>query len=568
MKDDVTTISGIKVEADFALSAGTIVDERYEISRMIGQGGMCVVYEAKHLQLRRRVALKLLHLTCLSSPEAFERFKREAVLASDVKHPNIIEIFGFGVWNKRPYIAMEFLEGQTLTQLVEAEGPLPEPRAVNILVQICDALQEAHARHIVHRDLKPSNVIILEGDRVKLVDFGIARLLPESGEEVQKLTQTGQVLGSFFYMSPEQCMGKAVSARTDFYAFGCLMYKLLTGNTPFDGDSPFSVMGQHLGVEPPAMPNVSQTMQDVSAWCLRKDPAERAATASDLRAALLGDDQKITKPITVPVKEKSFKLTSAGKVALLTLMILAIAGGAFGYMFTHSAKPTQAMDSDPEEVKLLAAVDAAKAANDEAQTAYSNDKLGQYYAAHNMWDAAEHAGYSARRAAEHTTKVPFNEQLWMTYRFACALENNNKLTQASMTFFNIANRLTDAPKDLRQLCCLHGANVAWKRGVLVRADRHFRKGLEFGMAAGSGVLQQLRLDYAQFLMMHPELKDLESGKQYRTKFSRSEYDDEVITPPTETPKHLLEQVIAAGAHSAEDEARIVTAKQLLAKLQH
>lgn len=567
MKDDVTTISGYQIDsAEFALPIGTIVDERYEIKQMIGQGGMCVVYEAQHLQLRRRVALKLLHLTCLSSPEAFERFKREAILASDVKHPNIIEVFGFGIWRKRPYIAMEFLEGQTLTQLVDAEGPLAEPRAINVLVQICDALQEAHAQHIVHRDLKPSNVIILQGDKVKLVDFGIARLLPESGEEVQKLTQTGQVLGSFFYMSPEQCMGKPVSPATDFYAFGCLMYKLLTGETPFGGDSPFSVMGQHLGVAPPAMANVSGNLQAIAFWCLRKEPTERPANGADLKAALLGDNQKVTKPLSAAVKQKQFKLSSAGKVALLTFLMIAIAGGAFtAYFCMHNAPRAEAPIVDPEERRLISAVEKAARSQDDNEIARTNDKLCQYYSERGLWQPAERAGYNAWRAAEHASKVPFDEQLRMTYRMAVAVEHNKKLRQASMTYFNIANRLLDAPKDLRQLCCLREAKMSLMDGLLLRADRHFRKGIAFGTAAGFGTLQELRLDYAQFLLLHPDVRQL-ALNHVKMHFCTHEYDDEDVTPTTFTPRGLLEQIVADGAHSREDELRLAAAKKLLSNM--
>jgi hypothetical protein len=220
---------------------------------------------------------------------------------------------------------------------------------------------------------------------------------------------------------------------------------------------------------------------------------------------------------------------------------------------------------DPEEQRLIAAAEQAQAAHNDGQIARTNDELNMYYSARNEWELAEKAGYKAWRAAEHTTDIPFAEQLWMTYRLACALEQNHKVTQASMTYFNVANRLLDAPKDLRQLCCLKEANVALKQGMILRADRHFRKGLEFGTAAGFGTLQELRFEYAQFLMRYPEVREL-AKEHVKFRFSRDKYDEEDVVPTTETPQHLLEQVIAAGTHDREDEIRVNFAKQLLAKI--
>src|SRR6185437_8515474 len=198
--------------ADTRLACGQVIDERYEIIDCLGSGGMCTVYKAQQLLLDKPCALKFLKRQLITDTTV-QRFQREAVTVSSLNHPNIVSVSGFGVWNSQPYMAAELVEGVSLAQLLQQQRRLEKTRALGIFNQILDALSHAHERGIVHRDLKPSNVMIAANDSVKLVDFGIAKLLPESGKEIQKLTQTADIFGTLLYMSPEQCLGYPVDAR-------------------------------------------------------------------------------------------------------------------------------------------------------------------------------------------------------------------------------------------------------------------------------------------------------------------------------------------------------------------
>src|SRR5882757_4627808 len=213
----------------------TIIDERYRVISRLGSGGMADVYLAQDQLLGREVAVKVLHQHFAEDQEFVERFRREASSAAALSHPNIVGIFDRGEWNGTYYIAMEYVAGRSLKSIVREDGPLDPIVAIDIVIQILRAARFAHRRGVIHRDLKPHNVILDEEGRARVTDFGIARA------GASDMTMTGSIMGTAQYLSPEQAQGHAVSETSDLYAVGVVLYELLTGNVPFEGDSAVSI---------------------------------------------------------------------------------------------------------------------------------------------------------------------------------------------------------------------------------------------------------------------------------------------------------------------------------------
>lgn len=274
------------------LREGELLGGRYRLIKRLGAGGMGEVWEALHEGLGRNVALKVLLPALVGEPELVARFQREARAAASLGHPNIVQVTDFAAAPGEPaYLVMELLSGQSLARAME-DGPMSEARVASIASQILTALDVAHRANIVHRDIKPDNIFLTNvggaGDVVKVLDFGIAKLYGES--EASKLTQTGMVMGTPQYMSPEQARGRPVDARTDLYAVGTCMYQALTGRLPFNAGS-FNALLFAIAEEAP--PPVSMMRADVDPRlgvvierALSKDPALRFATAMEMRAAL------------------------------------------------------------------------------------------------------------------------------------------------------------------------------------------------------------------------------------------------------------------------------------------
>lgn len=232
-----------------------IVDGKYRIDALIGQGGMGAVYKATHLELDRVIALKVVLPDFVSSTETLERFRREARAAARLNHPNVITIYDFGVLqNGRAYLAMELLTGKSLRDEIEKQGYITPVRALEILKPICNAVQAAHNAGVIHRDLKPDNIVIEKNDLgveiIKVVDFGIAKLREHTGQKVNSLTGPGLVMGTPHYMSPEQCKGEDLDVRSDIYSLGVMLYEMLCGHVPFDAPTPSAVIIQH-AIDPP-----------------------------------------------------------------------------------------------------------------------------------------------------------------------------------------------------------------------------------------------------------------------------------------------------------------------------
>ena len=266
------------------IARDTVVDERYKVLNRIGSGGMADVYCAEDLQLGRRVALKLLYRRFAEDEEFVERFRREASSAAGLQHPNVVAVFDRGEFDGTYYIAMEYLEGRSLKQIVRQDGALDPDRAIDLVIQILKAARFAHRRGIVHRDIKPHNVIVDDEGRAKVTDFGIARA------GASDMTETGSIMGTAQYLSPEQAQGHPVDARSDLYSIGVVLYELLTGRVPFDAESAVTIALKQVSEEPvpPSEYNaaVSDHLEDIVMRALQKDPAKRFADAEEFIVAL------------------------------------------------------------------------------------------------------------------------------------------------------------------------------------------------------------------------------------------------------------------------------------------
>jgi serine/threonine protein kinase len=257
----------------------------YRLERVLGHGGMSVVYLAEHVRLGRKVALKLL-APALSEDESYrERFVRESRRAAELEHPNIIPIYDAGEDDGQLYIAMRYIEGSDLKGIIKRDAPMPLGRVLFILEQIAGALEAAHERDLVHRDVKPSNILVSEpSDRVYLTDFGVVKHTASRG-----LTKTGFFIGTVDYAPPEQIEGLPLDARTDIYALGCVFYECLTGRPPFDREGEVAVMHAHLTEPPPrltaARPDLPKTLNDVLATAMAKAKEARYDTCDDFIAA-------------------------------------------------------------------------------------------------------------------------------------------------------------------------------------------------------------------------------------------------------------------------------------------
>lgn len=263
------------------MTNGKIIDGRYEIIEEVGRGGMAIVYLAKCLVLNRYVAIKVLRPEFREDEEFIKRFKIEAQSAGNLSHPNIVSVYDVGNEGDTEYIVMEYVEGITLKQYLGAKGVLPEKEAVDFAAQICSGLEHAHKKGIVHKDIKPENILITKEGILKITDFGIAKALNQG-----TITTGGMAMGSVHYFSPEQARGSFVDAKTDIYSLGVILYEMVTGKRPFDGDSAISVAMQHIESEPvrPAIinPNISQSLDTVILKAMKKDTFERYQSATQM----------------------------------------------------------------------------------------------------------------------------------------------------------------------------------------------------------------------------------------------------------------------------------------------
>ncbi|HEX8975025.1 MAG TPA: Stk1 family PASTA domain-containing Ser/Thr kinase [Solirubrobacteraceae bacterium] len=356
-----------------APSPNTLIDGRYKVLRRLGAGGMADVFLAEDQQLGRHVALKLLHGRFAADPDFVERFRREAQAAAGLQHPHVVSVYDRGRFDDTYYIAMEYLPGRTLKELIRQEAPLEPVRAIDITLQILKAARFAHRRGVIHRDLKPHNVIVDDADQAKVTDFGIARA------GASDMTETGSIMGTAQYLSPEQAQGHAVEAGSDLYSIGIVLYEMLTGRVPFDADAAVTIALKHVSEAPRALrqlnPHVPPELEQVVLWALNKNPADRPRTADEFIAALesvrasilsgepaqhtaamavLGAGPAPRGPLPYPGPLAYAETTTNGTgehyperrrgwlpwlIALLVLLLVAAAAAA-GYLLTRPAQAT------------------------------------------------------------------------------------------------------------------------------------------------------------------------------------------------------------------------------------
>jgi len=316
------------------LEPGMDFGPRFRIEKLLGAGGMGKVYKAFDKDLSRTVALKTLQPDLVNDPLLTQRFKQELLLASKISHRNILRIHDLGEVDGVKFISMAFIEGQDLNQVLRAEGPLPLERSLKIARQLCEALDAAHSEGVVHRDFKPQNVLVGSNDQVFVSDFGLA-----TSFETAKMgmTRTGAVMGTPRYMSPEQVEGKPVDSRCDLYALGLVLYEMVTGGTPFSGESTWQLMYQRVQVTPKDVKLVNPALPEyvgrVIMHCLEKEPADRYQSAKEILADLdagrsptitLTPSTSRTVQINLPVVEKRWWYAAGGGILVLIALFFAI----------------------------------------------------------------------------------------------------------------------------------------------------------------------------------------------------------------------------------------------------
>jgi serine/threonine-protein kinase len=324
------------------MKIGQIVKERYEILEILGEGGMAFVYKARDTQLERFVAIKTLKPNYVNQETFVDRFKREAKTAANLNHPNIVQIFDWGIEGE-PYFVMEYIEGNTLTSIIAKNRTISLSDILFIGAQVSSGLHAAHQKGLVHRDIKPGNIMITPDGKVKVTDFGIVSLQNEESD----ITKTGSILGTASYISPEQAQGKSVSIESDLYSLGTVLYELITGKAPFSGDSPISTATKHL-TEKPEKPSLFRRdlpkgVESAILKLLEKATYDRFKSAEDLRAILLQQRKALQSEQT---RENLVDLTNP-KVKLrftLPALILSI-GVVIGTVWTL----TQVFDGLPAD---------------------------------------------------------------------------------------------------------------------------------------------------------------------------------------------------------------------------
>jgi beta-lactam-binding protein with PASTA domain/tRNA A-37 threonylcarbamoyl transferase component Bud32 len=265
---------------------GTVLGKRYELLEVVGDGGMATVYKARCRMLDRIVAVKILKPEYSRDQSFVEKFRTEATAAARLSHPNIVNIYDVGQEDDIYYIVMEYVEGRTLKDIISEEGPLPVGKAVDIAIMICDGIHQAHQKGIIHRDIKPANILVTSNGMVKVADFGIAQAISK-----KTITFGENVIGSVHYISPEQAKGEPLTPATDIYSLGCVLFEMLTGQIPFDAESPITVALKHIHdelVSPSSLnPEITPSLEAIIYRAMDKVPARRFKTAEDMRNALL-----------------------------------------------------------------------------------------------------------------------------------------------------------------------------------------------------------------------------------------------------------------------------------------
>jgi serine/threonine protein kinase len=328
------------------LTAGTLIDGKYEVERVLGAGGFGTVYGAVQPQLGRTVAVKVVSTTLLHEADGLARFEREAKAISSLNHKNIVQFYGYGTWQQAPYMVMELVAGTSLEEILRGGRSIEPMRALRLIHQLFEALGAAHEVGVIHRDLKPSNILVQNselGETLKIIDFGLAKLMPGYGIPGQKLTETGYALGTCAYMPPEQALGLPVTERADIYSAGCILYQMLSGRQPFEADNNVAMMYQHINEQPQPLKNRLPTGAPVEALttfinnCMAKEQKARYPTCvdalEDIDAICQGNFNKVKscaahqlKQLAPQRSKPSLRLVVAISAGITTLLAAAVFG--------------------------------------------------------------------------------------------------------------------------------------------------------------------------------------------------------------------------------------------------
>ena len=390
---------------------GDIIADRYRVVAPIGRGAMGTVYRAEHVQISKVMAIKLLHRELEQNPENVTRFHREAESASRLNHPNTVHVFDFGRTKSGSlYLVMEYVDGDDLGKVIGKEGPMPFGRVAYLCAQVAGSVADAHAAGIVHRDLKPENIVVAEGrdgETAKVLDFGLAKLF--QGTVETQVTSSGTIVGTPYYMSPEQIQGQELDGRSDLYAMGAIMYECVVGEPPFDAPNPVGVLSKHLS-EVPLRPSARSPLSvpaeadEIIMRCLEKDPDQRYQTAEDLRQDLIG--------YLTTVGSGDWRLSGVGQPSLgsgtrrvdgldsifkpkrrlwwLILLFLLLGGGVAAWQLVTRGP----MESEPNHT----AKNASRLPEDTIMEAYLGQRLDEDSGDVDLFEI-EHVG-TARSAAE------------------------------------------------------------------------------------------------------------------------------------------------------------------------
>jgi len=352
----------VKIFAENAIQnqlIGKVIDGRFAVQSLLGTGATSSVYKALDSEKQRTVAIKVLHEHLAVNESLLSRFQREAKSAKILSHPNIAAVYDYAVsTDGTPYLIMEFADGETLSDVLNRVGYLPADRAIGIFFQICAALSAAHERSVIHRDLKPSNVILSTladgSDFVKVLDFGCAQMMPMLGDTVLRLTQTGELLGSLLYMSPEQCLEEDADERSDVYSLGCVMYEVLTGKPALAAKTAFETMNKHMSTMPNsfaiARPDLSfpRGLEKIIFRCIAKAPDARYQTIASLMSELEAISLTSIEPVSSvslrqadsairPLSKQDLSPAELNAKATVTFILVFAIGALITQRFVHQA---------------------------------------------------------------------------------------------------------------------------------------------------------------------------------------------------------------------------------------
>jgi len=323
-------------EEERELIVGSVIEDRYEILALLGEGGVGTVYRARHLLLDKIVAIKFLLPALAKEKRAIERFKLEAEANCHLTHSSIVAVREYGISQGRPFLVMDYIEGTSLKEMLEAGAKLTEKQIIEALLPVLDGLGYAHKQGIIHRDIKPANIMICEDGGTKtskILDFGIAKIVELDANENRGLTRTGEIFGTPAYMSPEQCYGKRIGVTADIYSLGCVLYELVTGHAPFDGESALEIFMRHVNDPVPAMAKgaASKNFETVISRCLEKDEAVRYQTVEELRSDLVA----VVEGLPITIRKKPLKPDRKRRLKVAAGCLVLVVAGIVGTYFSQ-----------------------------------------------------------------------------------------------------------------------------------------------------------------------------------------------------------------------------------------